>query len=146
MQEMSKKSSVFLFFLACLAAFPVTVSGAEELPNFSVGGLLFGDFYHVVSHHTEEGEGATGAVIRRGYLTFAGAPSIRARTGKQILYWNSLRPSRSAAWVQKPNGSGALIESWSRAPEATIFPTCLSTQVPGLLSLSAELNTRRLPI
>jgi len=48
----------------------VTVSGDEQLPNFSVGGLLFGDFYHVVSHHTEEGEGATGAVIRRGYLTF----------------------------------------------------------------------------
>jgi hypothetical protein len=35
-----------------------------------VGGLLFGDVYHVVSHHTDEGEGATGAVLRRGYLTF----------------------------------------------------------------------------
>jgi len=36
----------------------------------SIGGLVFGDLYHVVSHHTEEGEGATGVVVRRGYLTF----------------------------------------------------------------------------
>ena len=38
----------------------------------SIGGLAFGDLYHVVSHHTEEGEGATGAVLRRAYLTFDG--------------------------------------------------------------------------
>jgi len=38
----------------------------------SIGGLAFGDLYHVVSHHTEEGEGATGVVLRRGYLTFDG--------------------------------------------------------------------------
>lgn len=36
----------------------------------TVGGLLFGDAYHVASHHTEVGDGATGAVLRRGYLTF----------------------------------------------------------------------------
>jgi hypothetical protein len=35
-----------------------------------VGGLLFGDLYHVVSHHTDEGDGATGLVLRRGYFTF----------------------------------------------------------------------------
>ncbi|UCH83546.1 MAG: hypothetical protein JSW50_13990 [Candidatus Latescibacterota bacterium] len=35
-----------------------------------MGGLLFGDIYHVVSHHTDAGDGATGFVIRRGYLTF----------------------------------------------------------------------------
>lgn len=38
--------------------------------TFSVGGLLFGDLYHVASHHTYEGEGATGVVVRRGYFTF----------------------------------------------------------------------------
>lgn len=38
----------------------------------SIGGLAFGDLYHVVSHHTEEGEGATGVVLRRAYLTFDG--------------------------------------------------------------------------
>jgi hypothetical protein len=42
---------------------------AEDLPSFSVGGLLFGDLYHISSHHLPEGDGATGAVIRRGYLT-----------------------------------------------------------------------------
>lgn len=37
---------------------------------FSAGGLLFGDLYHVPNHHLPEGDGATGAVLRRGYLTF----------------------------------------------------------------------------
>ena len=39
-------------------------------PDFDVGWLLFGDLYYVASHHTEEGDGAIGGVIRRGYLTF----------------------------------------------------------------------------
>jgi hypothetical protein len=43
---------------------------AEEYPEFEVGWLMFGDLYHVPSHHLDEGEGATAAVIRRGYLTF----------------------------------------------------------------------------
>jgi len=38
--------------------------------TFSAGGLLFGDLYHLPSHHLPEGDGATGAVLRRGYLTF----------------------------------------------------------------------------
>ena len=47
------------------------LAGAEEkYPSLGVGGLLFGDLYHIASHHTEEGDGAAGAVIRRGYLTF----------------------------------------------------------------------------
>jgi hypothetical protein len=50
----------------------VAFVSAEEsrAKKFEVGGLLFGDSYHIVSHHTEEGEGATGLVLRRGYLTF----------------------------------------------------------------------------
>ncbi len=48
------------------------VAAAEQqaLPSVNMGGLLFGDLYTVPSHHSEEGDGATGAVIRRGYLTF----------------------------------------------------------------------------
>ena len=39
-------------------------------PSLDIGWLLFGDFYHVPSHHNESGDGATGLVLRRGYLTF----------------------------------------------------------------------------
>jgi len=46
------------------------VVGAEGYPDFRAGGLLFGDLYHVPSHHSEAGDGATGLVLRRGYLTF----------------------------------------------------------------------------
>lgn len=50
---------------------PLGVAGAEDsLWQFSAGGLLFGDVYHVPNHHLPEGDGATGAVLRRGYLTF----------------------------------------------------------------------------
>ena len=47
-------------------------AGAQADPKFKfgVGGLLFGDLYKVASHHTEEGDGASGLVLRRGYLTF----------------------------------------------------------------------------
>jgi hypothetical protein len=49
---------------------PVASAQGEKDPEFSIGGLLFGDLYHVASFHTDEGEGATGLVLRRGYLTF----------------------------------------------------------------------------
>jgi hypothetical protein len=60
----------FCFFLGAL--FWISIASAEEEKNsvFSIGGLIFGDLYHVASFHTEEGEGATGLVMRRGYLTF----------------------------------------------------------------------------
>lgn len=63
----------------------ITELGAEEAPAsaFSFGGLLFGDLYSVPSHHLEEGDGASGAVLRRGYLTanwnFNRSLSARAR-------------------------------------------------------------------
>jgi hypothetical protein len=40
-----------------------------DLPALRAGGLFFGDFYHVPSHHSAAGDGATGLVLRRGYLT-----------------------------------------------------------------------------
>jgi len=56
--------------LACLLWMPVAVAGDDHLPSMSIGGLLFGDLYFVSSHHTDDGDGAVGAVVRRGYLTF----------------------------------------------------------------------------
>jgi len=43
---------------------------SDDMPALRAGGLLFGDFYHVPSHHSAAGDGATGLVLRRGYLTF----------------------------------------------------------------------------
>lgn len=59
---------------ACAAAVTLAVSPAIARPNdessaFSFGGLAFGDLYHIPNHHLPEGDGATGAVLRRGYLT-----------------------------------------------------------------------------
>jgi hypothetical protein len=39
---------------------PSAFAQVEKDSTFSVGGLLFGDLYHVASFHTDEGEGATG--------------------------------------------------------------------------------------
>ena len=61
-----------LSFLLCLAGglcCPPAAAG-EDHPAFRMGGLLFGDIYHVPSHHSDAGDGASGAVLRRGYLTF----------------------------------------------------------------------------
>ncbi len=55
---------------ACLLGLPAAVTGDDNKPSLSVGGLLFGDLYYVPSHHLEEGDGAAGLVLRRGYLTF----------------------------------------------------------------------------
>jgi len=60
-------AALCLAWLLCCAA---PAAGADEGPIFRVGGLFFGDLYHVPSHHSDEGDGATGAVLRRAYLTF----------------------------------------------------------------------------
>lgn len=57
-----------------LVALLVVLIGSPALaqtegPEFSVGGLAFGDLYGVASHHDSAGQGAAGAVARRGYLT-----------------------------------------------------------------------------
>lgn len=56
--------------VAAILWVPCTTTLAGDEGAFRIGGLLFGDAYHIVSHHTEEGEKATGLVLRRGYLTF----------------------------------------------------------------------------
>lgn len=47
---------------------PAPAHGGED-EAFRLGGLLFGDVYTIPSHHTAAGDGASGAVLRRGYLT-----------------------------------------------------------------------------
>jgi hypothetical protein len=63
-----------LFLGVCIAAAQVgpRIAAADEgdLPGLDIGALLFGDLYHVASHHSTAGDGATGLVLRRGYLTF----------------------------------------------------------------------------
>jgi hypothetical protein len=62
--------------LAVLASTLVLAAPAhaeEPLPWLSTGFLLFGDVYHVPTHHLVEGDGATGLVLRRGYLTWNAA-------------------------------------------------------------------------
>lgn len=61
---------VLTFFVASLCWIPYATADSEDDRPFHIGGLLFGDVYHVASHHTEDGDGATGLVLRRGYLTF----------------------------------------------------------------------------
>jgi hypothetical protein len=56
--------------LVCLAWLGTANAGEQDEPSLSAGGLLFGDFYAVTSHHSSDGDGASGAVLRRGYLTF----------------------------------------------------------------------------
>jgi hypothetical protein len=57
--------------LLCAGILLAGQAGAEEpWPWLSTGFLLFGDAYHVPSHHLPEGDGATGLVLRRGYLTW----------------------------------------------------------------------------
>jgi hypothetical protein len=59
-----------LTLLLAAALYPDAPAVAEGFPSFRAGGLLFGDLYHVPSHHSDQGDGATGVVLRRGYLTF----------------------------------------------------------------------------
>jgi hypothetical protein len=56
--------------LAVFIALVAHPAHAQDSPTVDVGGLLFGDLYHIPSHHLDSGDGATGAVLRRGYLTF----------------------------------------------------------------------------
>ena len=60
--------------LLCVALGSGQVFAQEESSSWSLAGLAFGDLYYLPSHHTEEGDGATGGVLRRGYLTLNWRP------------------------------------------------------------------------
>lgn len=56
--------------VSALAWMPAAAAAQDnDERGVTLGGLLFGDLYHVASHHTDDGDGATGVVLRRGYLT-----------------------------------------------------------------------------
>jgi hypothetical protein len=62
----------FIALAACLTlpwqCVPVHADDAAG-NTVQLGGLLFGDVYTIASHHSAEGDGASGFVLRRGYLT-----------------------------------------------------------------------------
>jgi hypothetical protein len=60
----------FLCLAAGLGGLPGVSANDGEGLSLHSGGLLFGDFYYVPSHHSDAGDGAVGLVLRRGYLTF----------------------------------------------------------------------------
>jgi hypothetical protein len=57
------------YCIALLAGCTPAYADDDGTSAFEVGGLLFGDLYTIRSHHTAAGDGASGAVLRRGYLT-----------------------------------------------------------------------------
>jgi hypothetical protein len=63
------RRGVLISRLVSALACGYATAAADGHPAFRAGGLVFGDLYHVPSHHSEAGEGATGLVLRRGYLT-----------------------------------------------------------------------------
>jgi hypothetical protein len=62
-------SACIAYPLALLACCVPAFADYGATPAFDLGGLLFGDAYYVASHHSAAGDGATGLVLRRGYLT-----------------------------------------------------------------------------
>ena len=59
----------WLLVLTCLSFMRAPTVCASESLDADFGGFFFGDFYHVPSHHTFEGDSASGAVLRRLPLT-----------------------------------------------------------------------------
>lgn len=60
--------------LLALLAVPTGLAANDDAA-IELGGLLFGDAYHVPSNHLEAADGDTGLVLRRGYLTLDVAPA-----------------------------------------------------------------------
>ncbi|MEJ2385056.1 MAG: hypothetical protein P8Y54_11770 [Xanthomonadales bacterium] len=62
-----KRARPILSALCLLVPAPAFADGA--FPNWTVGGLLFGDAYHVPGNHLAAADGDSGFVLRRAYLT-----------------------------------------------------------------------------
>lgn len=67
-QRLTRRLSVLVCAsgLTFLASFQLH---ASEPPRLDFGGFFFGDLYYIPSHHTAEGDGASGGVLRRLLLT-----------------------------------------------------------------------------
>jgi hypothetical protein len=66
------RSTAIAKLATCLAIFAgcaIVTADEGEGRSFELGGLMFGDLYTIPSHHTPAGDGASGFVLRRGYLT-----------------------------------------------------------------------------
>jgi hypothetical protein len=69
---MPNRISRFVSFTCCIALLAwcaPAFAESDESRTVEVGGLLFGDLYTIPGHHTTVGDGASGFVLRRGYLT-----------------------------------------------------------------------------
>jgi hypothetical protein len=60
----------YILFLILITISNLTNAQEKDKFSFKVKGLIFGDLYHVQKHHQTDAVGATGAVMRRIYLTF----------------------------------------------------------------------------
>ena len=67
--KLSPPRVLVLCVAIALTAAPTDAWSDDSSTPFSAGGLIFGDLYHIPNHHLPEGNGATAAVLRRGYLT-----------------------------------------------------------------------------
>ena len=63
-RALDKRWSV-LACLSCLSFLCASRLSASDMPSVDFGGFFFGDIYHVPSHHTVVGDGASGLVLRR---------------------------------------------------------------------------------
>ena len=63
-RALDKRWSV-LAYLSCLSFLCASRLSASHMPSVDFGGFFFGDLYHVPSHHTVAGDGASGLVLRR---------------------------------------------------------------------------------
>lgn len=68
-----RRRAAALVPLALLAG-PASLSASGDAA-IELGGLLFGDAYHVPANHLETADGDSGLVLRRGYVTLDVAPS-----------------------------------------------------------------------
>ncbi len=116
----SVQGAALVCVLAGLCWIPNAAAQEDEKRAFRVGGLLFGDLYHVVSHHTDEGDGATGAVLRHGYLTFdagwvrthrwsVGSISLNASGSKRPIASGGSREHKQ--WWASMAGDGVVLSS-----------------------------------
>ena len=63
------RSRTVAFAIAVVACCNPAMADEGAGSRLEIGGLLFGDAYTIPSHHTVAGDGASGFVLRRGYLT-----------------------------------------------------------------------------
>ena len=67
-----RRQQALVRVLLLVVASPLLAEESDSDPAWTFGGLAFGDLYSIPSHHSESGDGARGAVLRRLYLTLDG--------------------------------------------------------------------------